>query len=350
MDCSLTQPMKINLTIDLDNYIDGTMQIICVVRPAWNKGNIKIKTFTDGISNKVLGFTHKEDKSDIVIIRINGNMTDIFTDRQAEVESLEILQHAGIGPMLYCIFNNGLCYEYIHGETLSREELRKPEIYNLITKEMVKMHKIPAKSESNELTAIFQMCEKFLNLIFSDQSPPGNKLDKYDGMDEKKLREEFHTLKEHLIQLKSPIVFCHNDLLVNNIVFNKQNHSIHFIDFELAGMNFQAFDIADHFCEFAGVDNMDYSFYPERNLQLDWIKNYLKYWFEGKGALPTDKDVERLYVQANKFALFVNFLWGVWGLVQAKYSAIDFDYFRYTELRFAEYFKRKEEFFALEMP
>ena len=56
-----------------------------------------------------------------------------------------------------------------------------------------------------------------------------------------------------LCQLNDELVFCHNDLLLGNILYDEIEHSIEFIDFEYAGANYQSYDIANHFCEFAGI-------------------------------------------------------------------------------------------------
>jgi ethanolamine kinase len=63
---------------------------------------------------------------------------------------------------------------------------------------------------------------------------------------------EYQTLKNSLSQLDSPVVFCHNDLLLTNILYNQNENKVTFIDFEYAAYNIQAFDIANHFAEFAG--------------------------------------------------------------------------------------------------
>nr|XP_039267214.1 ethanolamine kinase 1-like [Styela clava] len=343
------EPLKIDLTLDMEDYEKGVDRILHLVRPNWSKENITMKVFSNGITNKMLGFTHKENKSDIVLIRINGNKTEIFLDRDAEVKSFKTLHKAGCAPNLYCIFSNGLCYEYIPGNTVSREQVRDPKIYRLIAKEMARLHKIQPEIDCNgNSPAVFRYCNKFLHLSFSENSPPGRSLNGYTGPLEKELHEELNMLEEHLSKLGSQLVYCHNDLLLNNIIYNDEKNSVHFIDFEYTGMNFQAYDIANHFCEFAGVDDADFSFYPDYNLQIDWIKEYLKHW--NKGTEPSDHDIKRLYVQVNKFALAAHFLWGTWSLTQAKYSSIEFDYLGYAQQRLDEYQKRKEEFLALKMP
>ena len=65
--------------------------------------------------------------------------------------------------------------------------------------------------------------------------------------------KEFNFLKENLNSLNDSIVFCHNDLLLSNIIHNLKKNSVTFIDYEYADCNYQSFDIANHFNEFAGL-------------------------------------------------------------------------------------------------
>lgn len=66
------------------------------------------------------------------------------------------------------------------------------------------------------------------------------------------LRNDVLELKQALQYVESPIVFCHNDLLLANVIYSEEKHSVTFIDYEYANYNYQAFDIANHFAEFAG--------------------------------------------------------------------------------------------------
>lgn len=49
-----------------------------------------------------------------------------------------------------------------------------------------------------------------------------------------------------------------------------------------------------------GVNEVDYCRYPDREIQLQWLRYYLE---AQKGTAPTPREVERLYAQVNKFAL-----------------------------------------------
>lgn len=59
-------------------------------------------------------------------------------------------------------------------------------------------------------------------------------------------------LETHLVPLDCPVVFCHNDLVVRNIIWNPSSSSVSFIDYEYAFPNYQPFDIANHFNEYSG--------------------------------------------------------------------------------------------------
>lgn len=50
--------------------------------------------------------------------------------------------------------------------------------------------------------------------------------------------------------------------------------------------------------------------------------------------------------EADVYALAAHQYWGSWALLQARWSAIDFDYMGYAALRWGEYRRRKEEFLA----
>lgn len=49
-----------------------------------------------------------------------------------------------------------------------------------------------------------------------------------------------------------------------------------------------------------GVNEVDYSRYPAREIQLQWLRYYLE---AQKGTAASPREVEQLYVQVNKFAL-----------------------------------------------
>lgn len=57
--------------------------------------------------------------------------------------------------------------------------------------------------------------------------------------------------------------------------------------------------------------------------------------------------MEQLVREGSIFALVSHQFWGVWCLIQARYSAIDFDYMEYCSVRWSEYRKRKSGFLSI---
>ncbi|KAJ0069853.1 hypothetical protein NL108_015407, partial [Boleophthalmus pectinirostris] len=312
-------------------------------------------SFTEGITNRLIGCfvrpvqstdkrldqrpdqkpVHRPDPdSDCVLVRIFGRHTDLFVDRSREVQMVRVLQSRGCGPKIYCSYRNGISYEYLHGEPLSDRLLTQPQIYRLVAAEMAKLHSVQLKNFESEEPVLWKKMEHFLNLIQTGQSEESHNNHSQSesrfwsgpvpGLEV--LRSEMVLLKSSLSQLQSPVVLCHNDLLTKNIIYNKEKGTVKFIDFEYADFNYQAFDIGNHFNEFAGVSDLDYSRYPSPGLQKDWIRAYLKNYNQETGREVTEQEVTRLYIHVCKFSLASNLFWGMWAVLQSRFSSIDFDF------------------------
>ncbi|KAF6726966.1 Ethanolamine kinase 1 [Oryzias melastigma] len=337
---------KIDTTVDDSDYRPGALMLLKELRPNWKPSEVKIKVFTDGITNKLLGCYVGPILQDVVLVRIYGNKTELLVDRENEVKSFRVLHTHRCAPQLYCTFNNGLCYEFLQGTALEPEHIRHQPVFRLIARQLAKYHAIHAHNGWVPQSDLWLKMGKYLALI-----------SKYHRLSLEVpslqcLRKELVWLQQSLTVLGSPVVLCHNDLLCKNIIYNQREGSIKFIDYEYAGYNYQAFDIGNHFNEFAGLNEVDYSYYPERSIQLLWLRSYLEAYkvLKGLGSEVTDVEVETLYVQVNQFALASHFFWGLWALIQAKFSTIDFDFLGYAVLRFNQYFKMKPEAAALSLP
>ena len=60
---------------------------------------------------------------------------------------------------------------------------------------------------------------------------------------------------------------------------------------------------------------------------------------------PSQQELEHVYREVEGFSLASHYYWGLWALVQATISDIDFDYLNYAILRFNEYERRKKNIF-----
>ncbi|XP_060741764.1 ethanolamine kinase 2 isoform X3 [Tachysurus vachellii] len=299
------EPLHLDVCLDELSPQAGVIELLKTLRPQWRAEDIKLKVFTEGITNQLLGCSVSSDSS-VVLVRVYGRMTELFVDRKKEMETLKLLHSYSCGPKLYCSFHNGICYEFLKGTALDDILLRQPSVYS-----------------------------SQLNIPSLDV-----------------LITEMEELKSHLNRVESPTVLCHNDLLTKNIIYNSDEGEVKFIDYEYADFNYQAYDIGNHFNEFAGVNNVDYSLYPTRDLQYDWLTVYLQSVQINNrvDSQITQREVNTLYVQVCKFSLASHLSWGLWALLQAKYSTINFDFLKYAAARFSYYFKKKEEYLGMPLP
>lgn len=335
-----------------DSLCKGALEVLKSVKD-WSPGLVKFELYKDGITNHLLRCFLEDDPESAVLVRVYGEKTELFIDRALEVRNMQMMFESGLCAPLYCAFKNGLCYGFSSGEVLDRKMVRDPAISCLIAQRLAKMHSIKRNGFVAQ-PSLFPVLNKYLNLVPASFADP-IKDERYKKCIPSKedLEVEITTLRSHLINLESPVVFSHNDLLLKNIIYNKEKGAVTFIDYEYADYNFQALDIGNHFCEFAGVEKYEPHLYPDKDFQLRWLRDYLEAWHEVNGWNEediTDESVEILYIQVTKFSLAAHLFWGIWALIQSAHSMLDFDFLGYAKERIDEYFARKEEFLSLEFP
>ena len=107
--------------------------------------------------------------------------------------------------------------------------------------------------------------------------------------------------------------------------------------------------INQFFFNFLDMDNVDYSLFPNEPFQKNWIRIYLLKYIKNKKKIENvevnDEEIESMFLKVKKFTLASHFLWGLWSLIQAEHSSIQFDYLNYAFIRFTEYYKKKKEIF-----
>uniref|UniRef100_A0A4W3K1F6 ethanolamine kinase n=1 Tax=Callorhinchus milii TaxID=7868 RepID=A0A4W3K1F6_CALMI len=294
--------------------------------------------FTDGITNKLVGCYVGNTMEDVVLVRVYGNKTELFVDRDNELKSFQVLHANGCAPNLYCTFQNGLCYEFMHGIALGPEHVRKPSLFRFIATELARIHSIHAHNGCIPKPNLWLKMRKYLSLVSSEFTPEATNSRSVEEVPALQILErETAWMKEYLSELNSPIVLCHNDLLCKNIIYNEKEGEGVWVTLAVC---------------VAGVAEVDYSLYPDKHFQLQWLTTYLEAYkrFTKKGSEVTNDEVHTLFVQVNKFALASHFFWGFWALIQAKYSTIEFDFLGYAVLRFNQYFQMKPQVIGLQAP
>ena len=346
-----------NITIS-PNSPDVMKEVITLslaVKPIWNDKIIKAMRMSDGtcISNTLIACYYGENMSyeTSILVRINGIGTENIIDRDNEINTLNIVSSVASmnSAKLLAVFANGICYEYPEGDTLDIHTVRDPHIAKLIAVEMAQMHfyckTIPTPTTGTYASAV----ARFITNIpksFDDL----NKQKAFEQIPKiSVIQEEIQSVGSALEKLNLPLVLCHNDLILLNILYQKSTDKITFLDFEYSGYNFNCYDIGNHFTAYADLIEVDFSRYPDKPYQMQWLRNYLEqiYSLEGKDPKTiTEAELNRLYAGVNLSALASHLNWTLWGLYQAFHSKVELDFIGYSKQRIDEFMARKEEFYA----
>jgi ethanolamine kinase len=290
-----------------------------------------------------VGFYLDKDKDDVVIVKMYGERTEMFIDRDEEIKTMQLLHNRKCGPILYAIFENGIAYEYTPGAPLNVENCRAKNVYPLVAKEMARMHSIPLTPEEREKgTVVWTLLKTFekLSVEALESNPEVRARYEAAGIDSQWGRLAIEELEALCSKESMPLAFCHNDILLGNVILDEKRDTVAFIDFEYAGTNYVPFDIANHFNEFAGGEDIDFALYPDEEFQRAWIGEYLKHFRAGEEKHGYDVDTFYRWVQLCTPVSLV--LWMVWGIVQTCYSKIDYDFFTFVAVRLPEYNKAME--------
>ncbi|NWR60840.1 CHKA kinase, partial [Bucorvus abyssinicus] len=269
-----------------------------------------------------------------------------------------ILAERALGPKLYGIFPQGRLEEFIPSRKLSTEELSLPDISAEIAEKMARFHgmKMPFNKEPKWL---FGTMEKYLNQVLRIKFTRECRTRKLNKLLSYNLPQEMKNLRAMLEATPSPVVFCHNDCQEGNVLLlegreNSENQKLMLIDFEYSSYNYRGFDIGNHFCEWM----YDYTYekypffkasvlkYPSKKQQLHFISSYLAAFQEGFEHLSNEEKSrleEEVLIEVNRFALASHFFWGLWSIIQAKISSIEFGYLEYALSRFDAYFDQKRK-------
>lgn len=235
---------------------------------------------------------------------------------------------------MHCRFENGFVYGYVPGIPLKPIQLSSAAYYPLIARKIALWHQVDSVP-GDKSPRLFKTLKKWLKNVPPAYTRPEIQAKFIQSIDMAYLAKELQSLEVRAKQLNAPVVFCHNDLLAANIIYNPDSKDVTFIDYEYGSFNFRSFDLANHFCEFAGFD-CDYSLYPSEEFQRAWIREYLLH-YDGQAD---ESQVQKVVAEVAVFNIAAHFFWGLWALVQAHVSDIPFDYMSYAVLRFKELKRR----------
>ncbi|XP_044738084.1 choline/ethanolamine kinase isoform X1 [Chrysoperla carnea] len=323
----------------------------------------KLKDQNQNISSSPPEQSLNEDEPNQVLLRVYGQVHGERALEHLITESVifTLLSERRMGPRLHGIFPGGRIEQYINARPLTTTELSIPSISRQIANKMGIIHSMDIPI-SKEPQWIWKTAERWINTVetcvVKDQKCRTQyneqilKIKNYD------LKNELIWLQQYVNNLKSPVVFCHNDMQEGNILIQQQNactdetvtssigdnDQLILIDYEYCSYNYRGFDMANHFLEWTyEYTNPEYPFfyelpnnYPTKEQQLNFIQEYIK-------VTGTTSEPSEILTEIRVFSLASHFFWGLWGCANAPLSQIPFGYWDYAESRLDAYFKLKDD-------
>jgi len=326
--------------------------------------DMEVSVVAGGITNRrfKVGFASSSNEGQerpSVLLRVFGAKGMI--DRDLENATYVALAEANIGPGYYGRFGNGRVESFIEDVTaLTLDDMADADTSTRIAEQVARLHqyKLPEELQGYYSTpSLWPQIFSWLSQAKNDIS--AGKLAKHGAETEAKFTriasdlvgESFQAAEEELAILKNKIpvdastAFCNNDLLCGNILKSKSSGAIQLIDFEYGGCNFRAFEIANHWNEYAGGTDeemngrCEYERFPSDDQQRAFCRAYL----QASGASSSHEDVTALVQEAQLFVQVDHWYWGLWAINQAIAEGTqDFNYLNYCESRLRRYYETKK--------
>jgi len=286
-----------------------TEDIFFKLMPEWKGSTIKINTLKGGITNRL--YRVRSEKGDVTV-RIYGDKTEVFINRDIETETMKRVAKTGISPRLvkYMPEHRVTIVEFIPGYVLKNSDFSKEEFHEKIVRPIRKLHKsgITLPHIFNPLSKVKKMYKILNNLEIN-----------YQEFDIEGVIKNLEKLSEIANIPESEFTASHNDLLADNFVLaedghrGKCNEPMCLIDWEYAGMAPRYYDLADMFQEIL--------------VPRDVEKNVVEYYCEGK------EFEETLYL-IDLFKPFPDIYWFIWSMIQHNISKIKFDFYNYGKVKY----------------
>jgi thiamine kinase-like enzyme len=257
----------------------------------WRGQEPKVSQLSGGLTNENYLVESGGQK---YVMRIPGQSTELLAiNRANEVHNTKAAATTGIGPQVleHIPGLDVLVLEFIPGPTMSAKALQSKEMAARMATSFRRLHGSPRFLEDFNM---FRLIEYYLGIVEQHQVtiPEG-------------YREWLQAVTriERAVAIGAlPSVPCHNDLLCENFI--DDGAALRIVDYELSGNNDPCFDL--------GNTAQEAEF--DQELRAALCAAYL------------GRDDPRQLARMNLFALMSDIGWTLWGAIQARISAVDFDF------------------------
>ena len=276
--------------------------------PELNGLELEIRELKGGITNKL--FRVKSTDGRDYVFRFYGKKTELFINRDAEMENLRRLGFLGITPRVikYLPEQGVTVVEFIPGYVLKNQDFVREDLWKRIVSPVRIIHRsgIRLPNHFNPLAEVkrFSQILENINPHYPEFDIPGTM----------KILEK---ISEVANISPSRYVPCHNDLLADNFVLTEDRDRFKgpmcLIDWEYGGMAPIYYDMADLFQEILVPQEVE-----RRLLSVYWEEDNTDYH----------------QYMTDLFKPYPDIYWFLWSLIQLNISVIDFDYYKYGKAKY----------------
>jgi thiamine kinase-like enzyme len=260
----------------------------------WKGKDVKVSPLSGGLTNENYLV---ETGGERYVMRIPGQSTELLSiDRANEVHNTKAAASTGIGPMVleHVSGLDVLVLEFISGPTMSARTLQSKEMVERMASSFRRLHGAPRFLKDFDM---FRLIEYYLEIVDQHEvAIPGGYRDWLPVVAEIERAASVGAL---------PSVPCHNDLLCENFI--DDGKALRIVDYELSGNNDPCFDLGNTAQE-AELD---------QELRAALCGAYF------------GREHAQQLARMNLFALMSDIGWTLWGAIQAKISAVEFDFTGY---------------------
>ena len=311
-----------------DDHSDLTVQ-------KWTNSDTDVSGSVTRVVGGITNRLYKVDlpSSESVLVRIFG--APGLIDRDVENSNYAALAQRGIAPPYHGRFANGRVEGWLDMRSLEVRELC--HFNREIAVQLGNLH-VNFVPEIDEEPTMWTQLHSWMHQALVAEFQNEFDAQRVAALDLANLPAELDTLRASVVPNTSKIAFCHNDLLAANILVSSNLMEIQLIDFEYGGSNYVAFDIANHFNEYAGGTDdgvPQYCQFPSEEKQRAFIEAYLR---AVSGKNPTESELNGLRMEVQAFVLVNHLYWGLWAINQASVEGCcGFDYLLYAKHRIDRY-------------
>jgi thiamine kinase-like enzyme len=257
----------------------------------WRGREITVSPLSGGLTNENYLV---EAGGDRYVMRLPGQSTELLSiDRANEVYNTKAAATTGIGPRVleHVPGLDVMVLEFIPGPTMSARTLQSKEMAARMAASFQRLHSAPRFLHDFNM---FRLIETYLRIVDEHRvAIPDGYRDWLPAVER---------IERAVSAAALPPRPCHNDLLCENFI--DDGTTLRVVDYELSGNNDPCFDL--------GNTAQEAEFDQELRAAL-----CLEYFGE--------RD-ERQLARMNLFALMSDVGWTLWGAIQARISAVDFDF------------------------